>query len=250
VVLINGVSASASEIVAGAVQDHDRGLIVGESSFGKGLVQTVFPLSEKSGLALTTARYYTPSGRLIQRDYKAVSLWDYNYGRNRKGAQQATEIKLTDGGRQVYGGGGITPDVIVPTPKLNAFQELLLRRQAFFPFEVGVGDFATYYLSLKPSIPKNFVVDSAFLAEFRRYLDNHKIRYTEPDIAENLPWIQQKIKRELFLSVFGLAEGFKVALEDDLQVQKAIEVLPEARALYQNAKKIVAARFGSQATPH
>src|SRR5256886_3642247 len=130
VILVNNNSASATEIVSGAVQDHDRGLIVGEQTFGKGLVQTVSPLSENTGLALTTARYYTPSGRLIQRDYKDVSLYDYLY--NHKNPQP-TEVKLTDGGRQVFGGGGITPDVIVSEPKPNDFQQLLLRRGNFLP---------------------------------------------------------------------------------------------------------------------
>ncbi len=108
-ILVNGNSASATEIVSGAVQDHDRGLIVGETTFGKGLVQTVTPLSENTGLALTTARYYTPSGRLIQRDYKSISLYEYHY--ERKVPEHPTEVKLTDSGRQVTGGGGITPDI-------------------------------------------------------------------------------------------------------------------------------------------
>src|ERR1700732_4649680 len=111
VVLINGQSASASEIVAGSIQDHDRGLIVGENSFGKGLVQTQFPLSYDTALLLTTAKYYTPSGRLVQRDYKSFSLYDSHY--NPKPPAQP-QLKLTDSGRQVYGGGGITPDVNVP----------------------------------------------------------------------------------------------------------------------------------------
>ncbi len=247
VLLINGQSASASEIVAGAIQDHDRGLIVGETSFGKGLVQTVFTLSENTGLALTTARYYTPSGRLIQRDYKTVSLYDYHY--NRKPSQQPTEVKLTDSGRQVYGGGGIAPDAVVPTPKYNHFQELLLRRVVLYPFDVGVGDFTRHFLGEKPTISKDFVADQNVLADFRQFLDKQNIHYTESDIQENLHWLQQKIRKEVFLSVFGMSEGFKVGLDDDVQLQKAIEVLPQARALYENAKRVVAQRVASQGTP-
>src|SRR5215467_5518706 len=116
VILVNNNSASATEIVSGAVQDHDRGLIVGETTFGKGLVQTVTPLSEHAGLALTTARYYTPSGRLIQRDYANVSLYDYYYHPELSSGAKG-EMRLTDGGREVYGGGGITPDVQVSDPK-------------------------------------------------------------------------------------------------------------------------------------
>jgi carboxyl-terminal processing protease len=241
VVLIGNQSASASEIVAGAIQDHDRGLIVGENSFGKGLVQTVFSLRENTGLALTTAKYYTPSGRLIQRDYKTVSLYEYHLKRGTPEAQPA-DIKLTDSGRQVYGGGGITPDVAVAVPKFNKFQETLLRRNVFFAFELGVGGFTQAYLGGKPDIKKDFVADDLVLNEFRRYLDRQGVPFGESDIAENLHWIKQKIRREVLLSVFGLDEGFKVALEDDQQVQKAIEIMPEARALYENAKRIIAQR--------
>src|SRR6185503_8628206 len=118
VVLVNRGTASAAEIVSGAIQDHDRGLIVGEVTFGKGLVQTVYPLSENTGLALTTAKYYTPSGRLIQRDYSNVSLYDYYYNREKEDAAAANhEVKLTDSGRTVYGGGGINPDEKIAPPK-------------------------------------------------------------------------------------------------------------------------------------
>jgi len=104
VVLVNRLTASAAEIVSGAIQDHDRGLIVGEVTFGKGLVQTVYPLSENTGLALTTAHYYTPSGRLIQRDYSNISLYDYYYNReSESGSNASREVKLTDSGRTVYG---------------------------------------------------------------------------------------------------------------------------------------------------
>jgi carboxyl-terminal processing protease len=241
VMLVNGGSASASEIVTGAVQDHDRGLVVGEQTFGKGLVQTVSPLSENTGLALTTARYYTPSGRLIQRDYKDVSLYDYLY--NHKNPQP-TEVKLTDGGRQVYGGGGITPDVVVSEPKPNDFQQLLLRRDIFFPYvgQGGVGSFTTYFLGSKPEITRNFAVNDSLMSLFRKDLDKEKISYTEADIEQNLDWIKRQIKKEVFMSVFGLPAGFEVDLQDDPQVVRAIETIPQARALYQNVRKVMAQR--------
>ena len=134
VVLVNRGTASAAEIVAGSIQDHDRGLIAGEITFGKGLVQTVFPLSENTGLALTTARYYTPSGRLIQRDYTNVSLYDYYYDRDTDNKAANREVKLTDSGRTVYGGGGITPDVAIPPTKSNHFQDTLFAALRVFQF--------------------------------------------------------------------------------------------------------------------
>src|SRR5580765_2890217 len=240
VILVNGNSASATEIVSGAVQDHDRGLIVGETTFGKGLVQTVTPLSENTGLALTTARYYTPSGRLIQRDYKSISLYEYHY--ERKVPDHPTEVKLTDSGRQVTGGGGITPDINVPAPKLTKFEETLIRADVFFPYEAGVGGFTRYYLGKRPTISKDFQVDDTVMRTFRDYLSKHTIRYTEPEMAETGDWIKRKIKQEVFMSSFGQQEGFKVLLESDPQVQKAVDAVPQARALYQNAKRITAQR--------
>jgi carboxyl-terminal processing protease len=245
VVLVNGNSASAAEIVSGAIQDHDRGLIVGEQSFGKGLVQTVSGLSENTGLALTTARYYTPSGRLIQRDYKDTSLYDYLY--NHKNPPP-TEVKLTDSGRQVTGGGGITPDVLAPEPKLNPFQEMLLRRDVFFEYQGGVGGFTTYFLGTKPNVTQDFIADDAVMKLFTGYLDKEHIKYTDANIADNLGWIQRRIKKEAFTSVFGLNEGYKVDLEDDAQLQKAIESLPQARALYDNARRIIAQRNAGTGT--
>jgi carboxyl-terminal processing protease len=245
VILVNGNSASATEIVSGAVQDHDRGLIVGETTFGKGLVQTVTPLSENTGLALTTARYYTPSGRLIQRDYKSISLYEYHY--ERKIPDHPTEVKLTDSGRQVTGGGGITPDILVPAPKLSKFEETLIRADVFFPYEAGVGGFTRYYLGTRPNVTKDFQVDDTVMKDFREYLAKHNVHYTEPELAENLDWVKRKVKQEVFLSVFGQQEGFKVELEADPQVQKAVDAIPQARALYENARKVVAQRMGGNA---
>src|SRR2546421_1964239 len=175
VVLVNRGTASAAEIVAGAIQDHDRGLVVGETTFGKGLVQTVYPLSENTGLALTTARYYTPSGRLIQRDYSNLSLYDYYYARDKEENNANHEVKLTDSGRTVYGGGGITPDVKVDPIKGNHFQDTLLQHYAFF-------NFAKHYI-VAHHITKSFQVDDSVMQEFRKSLEADKIPYTEADLV-------------------------------------------------------------------
>jgi carboxyl-terminal processing protease len=243
VILVNNNSASAAEIVTGAVQDHDRGLVVGETTFGKGLVQTVTPLAENTGLALTTARYYTPSGRLIQRDYKSISLYEYHY--ERKVPEHPSEIRQTDSGRQVTGGGGITPDILVEAPKATKFQEEMYRGDVFFPQEQGVGGFTRAFLGTKPTITKSFEVDDKVMKEFRDFLAKRNIRYTEPEFAENQDWVKRKIKQEVFMSNFGTQEGFKVLLDADPQVQKAMEAIPQARALYENARKVVAQKSGS-----
>jgi carboxyl-terminal processing protease len=241
IVMINGGSASAAEIVTGSIQDHDRGLVVGEQSFGKGLVQSVSQLSEDTGLALTIARYYTPSGRLIQRDYKDISLYDYLY--NHK-TPAPTEVKLTDGGRQVTGGGGITPDVPSAAPKPNDFQQEIYRHNVFYPYQnpPSVGGFTTWYLGTKPDVTRSFAADDAVLTDFRQYLDKQGVKYTEADIAANLDWIKHMIRLEVVTSVFGLDDGYKVELEDDPEIDKAVESLPQARALYQNVRKIIAQR--------
>jgi len=239
VVLVNGQTASASEIVSGAIQDHDRGLVVGETTFGKGLVQTQFPLSEDTALRLTTARYYTPSGRLIQRNYKNVTLYDYHYNPQ---PPSHPDVKLTDTGRQVFGEGGITPDVIVPQVKPNEFQELIEERGVLYPLPAGVGDFVRYYLGEKPQITKDFTADDAVMAEFRKYLTDQQIPFTEDQIQRNAVWLKWDIRREVFTSIFGLEEGYKVQLEDDPQLEAAIRSIPEAEALYANARKILAQR--------
>ncbi len=242
VVLVNRGTASAAEIVAGAIQDHDRGLIAGETTFGKGLVQTVYPLSENTGLALTTAKYYTPSGRLIQRDYNGVSLYDYYYN-DRDNAEMPVgnhEVKMTDSGRTVYGGGGITPDVKIPNPKTDRFQDTLLEKYAFF-------NFSKHYV-INHKVNRDFEVDDAVMQEFRKFLDEQKIPFTETDLAENNDWIRSNIKAELFINEFGQQEGMKVHAETDPEVQKALDLLPEAKQLADNAKKIMAQRNGARLT--
>ena len=238
VVLVNRGTASAAEIVAGAIQDHDRGLIVGETTFGKGLVQTVYPLSENTGLALTTAKYYTPSGRLIQRDYTNVSLYDYYYNREGEENGNSKEVKVTDGGRTVYGGGGITPDVKIAPQKSNHFEDTLLQHYAFFNFA------KRYVVTHQPA--KNFEVDDAVLQDFRKFLDEEKIPYTEADLAQNNDWLRSSIKSEIFIDAFGQDEGLKVRAETDPQVVKALDLLPQARQLAENLKRTVAQRNAAQ----
>jgi len=234
VVLVNRLTASAAEIVSGAIQDHDRGLIVGEVTFGKGLVQTVYPLSENTGLALTTARYYTPSGRLIQRDYSNVSLYDYYYSRDSAEApnNSSREVKLTDSGRTVYGGGGITPDVPVAPVKSNHFQDTLLQHYAFFNYA------KRYVVNHRPA--KNFEVDDAVMQDFRKSLDEANIPYTQAELVDNADWVKSNIKAEIFVDAFGQDEGVKVRAEADPLVVKGLELMPQAKALAENAKKIVA----------
>jgi carboxyl-terminal processing protease len=242
VVLVNRGTASAAEIVAGAIQDHDRGLIAGETTFGKGLVQTVYPLSENTGLALTTAKYYTPSGRLIQREYTGVSLYDYYYNDRENGDSTVGnhEVKMTDSGRTVYGGGGITPDVKIANPKTNKFQDTLLEKYAFF-------NFAKHYV-INHSVNRQFEVDDAVMQEFRKYLDEQKVTFTEADLAENNDWIRSNIKAELFINEFGQQEGMRVHAETDPEVQKGLDLLPQAKQLADNAKKTIAQRNSARLT--
>jgi carboxyl-terminal processing protease len=234
VVLVNRGTASAAEIVAGAIQDHDRGLIAGETTFGKGLVQTVYPLGENTGLALTTAKYYTPSGRLIQRDYSNLSLYDYYYNRENEDNNANKEVKLTDGGRTVYGGGGITPDVKLAPYKSNKFQESLLQHYALF-------NFAKHYANSHKVSP-SFEVDEVILQEFRKFLDQEKIAFTEAELLENNDWLRANIKSEIFIDSFGQEEGLKVRAQTDPDVIKALELMPQARALADNARRVVAER--------
>jgi carboxyl-terminal processing protease len=233
VVLVNRGTASAAEIVSGALQDHDRALIVGETTFGKGLVQTVYNLSEDTGLALTTYHYYTPSGRLIQRNYAGVSLYDYYY--NHAGALAAnstnTEVKLTDSGRTVYGGGGITPDDKIDSPKSNHFQDSLLYKDIFFHF-------APVYMATH-TVDKNFQVDDAVLGEFKKYLTSQNIAWTDADLNGVSDWLKMSIKDKIITIQFGELQGLRARADWDPQIQKALTFMPEAQALEENAHKVL-----------
>jgi carboxyl-terminal processing protease len=226
VVLVNRNTASAAEIVSGALQDHDRALIVGETTFGKGLVQTVFPIADNTmGLALTTFHYYTPSGRLIQRNYSNVSLYDYYYVRDDTMPKDnaSREVKLTDSGRTVYGGGGITPDEKIDNLKDNRFEDSMAQHYAFF-------NFSKHYLATH-TVEKDFQVDDAVLQQFRDFLKSQKIDYTDADLTANLDWVKMSIKSDLFTSQFGETEGIRIRAAWDPQINKALTFMPEAQAL-------------------
>ena len=232
VVLVNRGTASAAEIVSGALQDHDRALIAGETTFGKGLVQTVYTLSDNTGLALTTYHYYTPSGRLIQRNYNGVSLYDYYYNHEPQKDNKDREVKLTDSGRTVYGGGGITPDVKIEPPKATPFQEVLLEHDAFLGF-------TEQYLAHR-TIARDFQVDEGVVNEFRQYLTSQNIEFTPEELSKNLDWVKANIKSKLFATQFGESSGLRVQADWDPEIQQAITLMPQASQLEQHVEQVLA----------
>ncbi len=234
VVLINSSSASASEIVAGALQDHDRALIVGQTSFGKGLVQSVYPLSKNAGLALTTQKWYTPSGRLIQRDYSQISQFDY-YNHREATPPKRDDIKHSDIGRIVYGGGGVTPDYVVEDQKPNDFQDLIVKRFGFYTF---VRDF----LAKNPPLEQPFQVSDALLEEFKQHITKRGIQFTEQDFQDNKDHLKRMIRYEVVYNRFGVSDAQRVLLDGDPQVLKAIELIPEAKDLASKARRQLADR--------
>jgi carboxyl-terminal processing protease len=238
VVLVNRYSASAAEIVSGALQDHDRALILGETTFGKGLVQTVFPLRENTGLALTWAHFYTPSGRLIQRDYAGKSFFDYYYHRG-EDARNPVDVKMTEGGRTVYGGGGITPDVKYETPKLDRLQVELLRS--------GFFDFTRSYFGGHPAVlAKGWMPDDATLAELKTYLRAHGTVFTDAAFEGHREWARRYLAKEMYTAAFNVDESDAMFSRTDPEVAKAVELMPKASALLESAKKIIVQRMGGQ----
>jgi carboxyl-terminal processing protease len=243
VVLINQNSASASEIVSGALQDHDRALILGETSFGKALVQTIYPIEGKRGLALTTGKYYTPSDRLIQRDY-SESFWDYYNNRNNTSNDSRTEY-FTDSGRVVFGGGGITPDEKVELERPNRivrrirgslFREFASKLysgqvqtdiQTSFP----TGEVGSFTDQEVDKVIKKIQVSDQTFAAFKEFIIENKADVTTEELVENRDVISNLLKQELLLLLVGDEASYKVALDLDKQVQTAIERMPAALTL-------------------
>ncbi len=238
VVLVNNDTASAAEIVTGAVQDHDRALVVGQTTFGKGLVQTVFPLSDNTGLALTTAHYYTPSGRLIQRNYAGVPLYDYFWAHDNPTPLDKRQIKFTDTGRMVYGGGGITPDIHLPRPRHNDFQKELypdMLTDRFLEFSDG-------YLARHPSLPRDWKPGPEVLRSFQAFLVRKRIPFTPRELKANAAWILLQVREHVVTALYGQNQGLEIRYLHDPEVQAAMHALPQAEALEQRALKVLAER--------
>ena len=259
VVLVNRNSASAAEIVSGALQDHDRALVVGETTFGKALVQSIYRISQGAGLALTTARYYTPSGRLIQRpwdgtfdEYLSYSLKEQEQPRQHDAALE----KLTDSGRKVYSGGGIEPDRFMPGPvegfNPSRFGRSVYARQFF-------ANYAQRYSAEGDTRPgaqgkdrqyvaRNFEVTDAMVADFKNFLVSERVRIDETAFAADAEFIRAMIRYDIDLALFGVEDARKHLLARDPQAQFALSQFGEATRLSEAARKgrVTANRAGGR----
>lgn len=258
IVLLNGSSASASEIVAAALQDHDAGLVVGQPSFGKGSVQTVFRLDEDEALKLTTARYYTPSGRSIHKDRPRHPDVDGMPAGDGEGdepgdagenagdgplAKDPAELEVdrhqleqfyTDAGRVVYGGGGIRPDIEIEQDFLEDFEVAVERDGALFSFAVD-------YASKHPQLPADFQVNDEVFREFAaflkgrekigEYLEVFKLSLDDKLIADNATFLKRGIRREIARRQHGQQAAYRVAIEADTQLHHALDLFKKARTL-------------------
>jgi carboxyl-terminal processing protease len=245
--LVNRNSASASEIVTGSLQDHDRALIVGETTFGKALVQSVYRISEGAGLALTTGRYFTPSGRMIQRpwdgsfdEYLTYTLRDQTGQRE----HNASQLKYTDAGRKVYGGGGIEPDkfYVGPVQGFNPtrFGRGLYARGAFANYAeryAAEGDTRMAVAgSAKKRVARGFQVSDAMVNDFKSYLQSEKVKIDDAAFAKDIDFIKAMIHYEIDVALFGTGEAQKNLIAHDPQAQFAMGQFADAVKLSELAR--------------
>jgi carboxyl-terminal processing protease len=270
VILINRNTASASEIVAGAIQDHGRGLIVGETSFGKGLVQRVFQLPFNTGLTLTTARYYTPYGRSLQRDYSSGSLYDYYTRQDLNGSrpqpspgngvrnleaplalasptpqvQQTGPAVKTAAGRVFYGGGGITPDIEVKPQAATPLRQKIAESAFHFTRQLAAGQVTglesyrvekvQYGRSPKAT---DYPVTDRVIEAFREFVRNDVLSGFPPaQVDEELEFVKLRLREEIITAAFSNDAGSRVLLDSDPQVLRAIEAFPDAKRLAESTR--------------
>lgn len=246
VVMINGGSASASEIVAGAIQDYSRGLIIGSDSFGKGLVQRVFRLPYGTGLTLTTARYYTPFGRSLQRDYSSGSIYDYyTHGEDQPAAETDVQPKpvgspvTTANGRVLYGGRGIEPDIVAPAATPSTLRGRINEAAFFFVRSLAAGkvpglenlkvDKQSFKQTLQPG---EFGISDKIFDAFRAYASGDKANGLSADnINSQAEYARTRLREELATANYSTEAGVQVLLESDPQILKAIDSMPTAANL-------------------
>jgi carboxyl-terminal processing protease len=239
VVLVDHGTASASEILSGSLQDHDRAWILGESTFGKGLVQAPFPLYGNSALLLTIAKYYTPSGRLIQRDYEHQGF--YEYLSRSEGHYDPKDMKKTDSGRVVFGGDGITPDEKYETPKLTKLEAQL---------QVMAGNTSAYFFyapqffATHPNthLTKEWKPDAEVLDSFRAFVTKQGIVFAAEDFERDRAWISDRLREELLITAFNKDVSDQVALRNDPEVLRGMESLGSSKALLDRAHETLASK--------
>jgi carboxyl-terminal processing protease len=245
IVMVNGSSASASEIVAAALQDHDAALVVGKTSFGKGSVQTVFRLNEEEALKLTTARYYTPAGRSIHKDREdeghhlnadnPEDVEDAGPLQQEPGDLETPRFRKeqyrTDSGRVVYGGGGVTPDIEIDQTYLTDFEMAVERDGALFAFAVE-------YANNHENLPRGWKVDDAVLADFRTFLEDREnleeylgvfeLAMSDSLLDANEVFMKWGVRREVMRKLFGAQAAYEVAIEEDTQLHEALALFDQA----------------------
>ena len=262
VVLINRNTASASEIVAGAIQDHGRGLVVGETSFGKGLVQHVFQLPYNTGLTLTTARYYTPYGRSLQRDYSSGSLYDYYVRHDEKDNAQPTQpgqpspnestqprgsnvpAFRTAAGRVFYGGGGITPDIEARPLTATSARGRLVEAAFYFTRLLAAGKVAgleSYRIDKviydRAARSTDFPITDRVVEAFRNYVRKEQAQHLQPaQLEAEIDFVKLRLRQEVITAAFGADSGQRIMLESDPQALRAINVLPDAKRLVESVR--------------
>jgi carboxyl-terminal processing protease len=231
VVLVNRGTASAAEILTGALQDHDRAWVFGESTFGKGLVQAPFPLSGNSALLLTIAKYYTPSGRLIQRDYEHQGLFEYLSREN--GKINPKDMKKTDSGRIVYGGDGITPDEKYETPRLTPLEAQLTDELVFFFYA------PQFFAAHTAPLAKEWTPDDAALEDFRAFAVKRGVAFTPAEFERDKSWVRDRLREELYITAFSKEDSDRLGFQNDPEVLKGLSSLPASKTMLDRAHEIV-----------